>query len=238
MSGESGEMRTAALAALLLFLAAPASAAQRSYTITSFDRIRVDGPYQVTLKTNVAPFARATGAQASLDGVSIKVQGTTLIIRAETSGAWGGYPGEARGPVTIEIGTHELSSAWINGAGALSIDQVKGLNFAISIQGAGVMRIDNADVDQLRVGIDGQASTRIAGKALKMTASVRGTSSLDAETLAVKDAIIAAEGPTMVRARVSDTAKVDAVGLAAVTLTGRPACTVKAQGSASVTGCK
>ena len=231
-------MRTAALAALLLSLAAPASAAQRSYTITSFDRIRVDGPYQVTLRTNVAPYARATGAQASLDGVSIKVQGTTLIIRAETSGAWGGYPGEARGPVTIEIGTHELSSAWINGAGALSIDRVKGLNFAISIQGAGVMRIDNADVDQLRVGIDGQASTTIAGKALKMTASVRGTSSLDAETLAVKDAIIAAEGPTMVRAKVSDTAKVDAVGLAAVTLTGRPACTVKAQGSASVTGCK
>ena len=230
-------MRPAALAALLL-LAAPAQGAERNYSVTSFDRIRVDGPYQVTLKTGVAPYAKASGTQASLDGVSIKVEGRTLIVRSNPGGSWGGYPGEGRGPVTIELGTHDLSTAWINGAGALFIDKVKGLSFDIAIQGAGVMRIDSVDIDQMKVGLSGTAGARLAGRAARLTATVRGTSSFDGESLAVKDAVIGAEGPAMVRASVSETAKVDALGLASVVLAGAPACTVKIQGSASVTGCK
>lgn len=230
-------MRLVAFAALVL-LAAPATAAERNYSVTSFNRIRVDGPYQVTVKTNVAPFARASGSQASLDGVSIRVEGRTLIVRADTSGGWGGYPGEGRGPVTIELGTHDLATAWVNGAGALFIDKVKGLSFDLAIQGAGVMRIDSADVDQLKIGLSGTASARLAGRAAKLTATVRGSSSLDGETLAVKDAVIGAEGPAMVRANVTGTAKVDALGLASVALAGNPSCTTKSQGSASVTGCR
>jgi len=42
----------------------------------------------------------------------------------------------------------------------------------------------------------------------------------------------------LVRANVSGTAKVDALGLAAVTLAGSPSCTVKTQGSSTVTGCR
>src|SRR5215204_514690 len=144
-------MRTASLAALLL-LAAPAQAAERNYSVTSFDRIRIDGPYQVSLKTNVSPFARASGSQSALDGVSIKVEGRTLIVRATPGGSWGGYPGASRGSATIAVGTHELRTVWINGAGALFVDKVKGMSFDASIQGAGVMRVDSADVDLIKIG--------------------------------------------------------------------------------------
>lgn len=226
-----------ALASLPAPMRAAPATTTRTFTVSGFDRIRVDGPYHVTLRTNVPPYARASGSQASLDGVSIKVEGRTLVIRAG-SGGWGGYPGEQRGPVTIEIGTHELSTVWINGAGALTIDRVKGLSFDLNIQGPGMARIDRAEVDQLKTMIAGTGSARLAGQAGKLTATVRGTSSFEGEGLAVKDATIVAEGPTVVRAQVSNSAKVDAVGLASVNLTGNPACTVKAQGSASVTGCK
>jgi len=224
--------------AALLLVAAPAGAAERNYSVTSFDRIRIDGPYQVTLKTNVAPFAKVTGTQAALDGVSIKVEGRTLVVRADSGGGWGGYPGESRGPVTINVGTHDLRTAYVNGPGALSIDKVKGLSFELAIQGSGTARIDDVNIDQLRIGLSGAGSTQLAGKALKMTATVRGTSTLDAEGLAVKDAVIGAEGPATVRASISGTAKVDALGLASVTLAGSPSCTVKAQGSSTVSGCK
>ena len=230
-------MKFAGLAALLL-IAAPAGAATRTYTITSFDRIRVDGPYQVSLTTNAAPFARASGSQAALDSVSIKVEGRTLIVRAMPGGSWGGYPGESRGPVTIEVGTHEIGNALVNGAGSLIVDKVRGLSFNLSIQGAGGARLDDAEIDQLRVAIDGAGSMRLAGKAGKMTAHARGSSTLDAETLAVKDALITAEGPSMVRAHVSNSAKVHALGLASVALAGGAACEVKTQGSANVSGCR
>jgi hypothetical protein len=227
--------------ALLALASLPATAAapvaQRNYSVTSFDRIRVDGPYEVRLKTNVAPFARASGSQAALDGLSVVVEGRTLIVRPSTGG-WGGYPGENRGPVTIDVGTHELGTAWLNGAGSLVIDKVKGLGFDLAIQGAGSARVEALDIDQLKLGISGAGSARLAGRAAKMTATVRGTSSLDADGLSVTDAVIGAEGPAIVRATVTNAAKVDALGLAAVTLAGKPACTVNAKGSASVTGCK
>ena len=231
----------APILALLALAGLPAVAAQpavtRTYTVTGFDRVRIDGPYQVSLKTNVAPFARATGAQAALEGVSIKVEGRTLVVKA-SSGGWGGYPGEGRGPVTIEVGTHDLRNGWINGAGALAIDRVKGLSFDLSIHGSGNASIADADVDQLYVGVSGTGSVRLSGKAAKLTTKVRGTSSFEGDGLRVKDAMIGAEGPSFVRANVSNSAKVNATGLASVTLTGSPACTVKAQGSANVVGCK
>ena len=134
--------------------------------------------------------------------------------------------------------TTAAENAWINGAGGLAIDRVKGLSFDLAVQGPGIVRIDNAEVDQLKVGISGAGSARLAGQAAKLTATVRGPSSFEAEGLSVKDAVIGAEGPSIVRAQVSNEARVDAMGLASVTLTGNPACTVNAKGSASVTGCK
>ena len=227
--------------ALLVLASLPASAqspaTERTYSVSGFDRVRIDGPYRVQLRTNVAPYARATGTPVSLDGVSIKVEGRTLVVRSG-SGGWGGYPGEGRGPVTIEVGTHELSAAYINGAGALMVDRVKGLGFEMTIQGSGIAEVGQVDVDQMKVGVSGAGTVRMAGKVGKLATNIRGTSNFDADRLEVKDATIGAEGPSTVRAQVTNSAKVDATGLASVTLTGSPACTVTARGSADVVGCK
>ena len=107
-------MRPCLLLIAAIAAAAPAAAAERSFTVTGFDRIRVDGPYMVRLTTGVSPYARAKGSPSALDGISVEVQGQTLIVR-KAPGSSGGFPGETRGPVEIAIGTHELSRAWLNG---------------------------------------------------------------------------------------------------------------------------
>ena len=66
----------------------------------------------------------------------------------------------------------------------------------------------------------------------------RGRPLSTASGLAAVVAVIGAEGPSIVRTQVTNSAKVDANGLASVTLTGDPACTVTARGSANVVGCK
>ena len=70
-------------------IGAAAPATERTFSVTGYDRIRIDGPYRVTLKTGVAPYARAPGSDASNDGLSMKVEGRTLVIRLG-SGGWGG----------------------------------------------------------------------------------------------------------------------------------------------------
>ena len=227
------------LAALALCLAAtPASAVDRNFGVSGFDRIRVDGDYKVTVANGVAPYAKARGSMRALDSVAIRVEGRTLVIGTNRSQSWGGYPGESAGPVEILVGPHELSAAWANGGGSLAIDKVRGLSFETSAQGAGMVTIAAMDVDQFKLSLAGAATARLGGRAATTTAVIRGSSLLDGESLAVKDATIGTQGPAIVKLDVSGTAKIDAIGVSSITLTGNPACTNNVKGSATITGCK
>jgi hypothetical protein len=217
--------------------AGSADAATRNFGITSFEKVRVEGPYKVRLKTGVAPFASVNGSPAAIDRVAIEMRGNTLLVHTSSS-SWGGYPGQSPGPVEISLGTHDLSAAWINGSGAIAIDKVRGLSFDLSVQGSGAAAIGSADVDQLSIAVVGTGSATLAGRAGKMTAVIRGISGLDAASLAAKDATIGAEGTATVAANVSNSVTVDGNGPVTVRLSGSPACTLRVSGSASVTGCR
>ena len=230
-------MRTFILAAAICAIAAPTNAATRNFGITGFDKIRVDGPYKVRLTTGVAPFASASGSTAALDGLSIDVRDDILIVHSSLD-SWGGYPGKDVGPVEVSLGTHELSAAWLNGSGTLSINHVEGLKFGLSVQGSGAADIAQADVDQFNVSVLGTASARLAGQAGKVTAVIRGISTFDASGLSTKDATLGADGAATIAANISGSVKVDATGPATVRLTGGPSCTLQVRGSASVTGCR
>ena len=217
--------------------ASSAAAADRTLSVTTFDKVRIDGPFSVRLTTGVSPFARVSGSQAAIDAVSVDQQGRTLIVRGNPS-SWGGnYPGKSRGRVEISVGTQDLAAAYVNGPGSLQIDRVKGLSFDLAVQGSGSASVADAKVDQMKVSISGVGTVSIAGSAPKLTALVRGTSALDASRLAVKDVTIGAEGPAQVRVTASNSAKVDARGVSSVEVGGGGACTVSAQGSAVITGC-
>ena len=238
MNVEGVRMRTflSALSATLV-LSAPAAAATRNFGITDYTKVRVEGPYKVTLATGVPPFARASGSATALDRIEIETRGDTLVVRADPN-AWGGYPGQDPGPVEVVIGTHDLTNAALTGAGSLAIDRVKGLSFALSVQGSGAAEIDDVAADQMEVNLAGTASAKLKGKALKLTAQVRGLSALDAASLASPNAQITANGSATVDANATDTAQVEASGPATIRFSGRPSCTVKVTGSTSVSGCR
>ena len=217
--------------------ASQAQAVSRNFGVNSFDRVRVEGPYRVKLTTGVAPFASASGSATALDRITIEVQGRTLIIHNGQS-SWGGYPGQDPGPVEIRVGTHDLDQAMLTGSGSLDIDKVKGLTFNLTVQGSGLATIGQASVDQLRADIAGTGGAVIAGSALKLTANMRGTSSLDALGLKINDASITADGAATVKANVTNSATITGSGPATFVLTGKPACTSKVAGSASVSGCR
>ena len=230
-------MRTFLLAAGIAVLAAPASAATRNFGITGFEKVRVDGPFKVKLTTGVAPFATATGSPQALDRVAIEVRGNTLVVHSNLD-SWGGYPGKDSGPVEIRLGTHDLSAAWLNGSGAIAIDRVRGLSFDLSVQGSGAGQIGQVSVDQLNVSVVGTASAKLAGQAAKMTAVIRGVSSLNAAALTTKDATLGADGAATIAANVDNSVTIDATGPATVNIAGGPSCTLRVSGSASVSGCR
>ena len=230
------DSRLIAFALAATALGSPAAAAQRNFTVTDFNRVRVDGPYKVRLTTGIAPFARATGGLAALDAIDIDVQGQTLVVRKNSSSG-GGYQGQSPGPIEITIGTHDLTAAWLNGSGALAIDKAKAQSFDLSVGGSGSVAIGHLEADRLRVNVSGTGSAVVGGSAAQVAAIVRGTASFDASALTSKDATISVDGQSIVKLNATNTAKVDTWGSATVELSGGPSCTVRASGSAEVTGC-
>ena len=225
------------LAFLLIAAASPLAAAHRTYSVTDDSRVRVEGPFAVTLATNVAPCARATGSARALDRVSLKVEGRTLIIRVDRS-AWGGAANEEAGPVTIAVGTHDLEQATLSGPGSLAIDHVRGLKFLLSSFGSGASSIGQVAADRLIISAQGSGSTRVAGATKQFDAALNGPGLIDASALTGKDATLSAMGPASLRATVTNSVKLTATGTATIALDGGAACERKVSGSAVVTGCR
>lgn len=231
-------MRTSLIAALALVgTSLPAEAGTRNYTVTGFTKVRVEGPYKVTLTTGVPPFAKASGSPAALDRAAIEVRGDTLIVHTSTD-AWGGYPGVDPGPVEISIGTHDLSDASLIGSGSISINRVAGLSFGLAVQGAGAAQIDEVAADQLSISLAGTTNAKLAGHTKRLTAFVRGLAALDASKLNSPEVHLLAQGSATIDAVAAQSAEVEASGPAAVRLAGRPSCELHVSGSATVSGCK
>ncbi len=232
-------MRISALVALATAtaFAAPLAAAERNYSVTDFTRIRVEGPFAVTLATNVSPFARASGSLRALDRVSLRVEGRTLIIRTDRF-AWGGAADEDAGPVTIAVGTHDLEQASLNGPGSVAIDRVRGLDFSLNAFGSGAVSIAEVATDRLHIFAQGSGSTRVSGVTKRLDAAIDGPGLIDASGLAAKDASLSAFGPASVRAKITNSVKLMASGTATIAIEGGAACERKVAGSAVVTGCR
>jgi hypothetical protein len=228
-------MRLLLIATALSSLAVPAAAAQRNFTVTSFEKVRVDGPFKVVLTTGGAPFGRAIGPTSALDQIELDREGETLVVRHKVE-SWNGRS-SADGPVTIALGTHDLRGAWVNGSGSLDIDKVSGPSFDLAVQGAGAASVGAVVVDRLTVSLAGSASATLGGKVLDARISTQGATSVDAARVTAKDAMITADGSGIVSLNVSGDAKIFASGPVAIQLGGHPTCTVRAQGPADVSGC-
>lgn len=216
-----------------LCLPAPALAAERGYSVTDFDRIRVDGPYRVTVTNGRSPSVRAVGSAAAIDAVKIEVQGRTLLIRRSVS-SWGGYPGRAEGAVELKVTAHGLRAASLAGSGSLEIDRMRAPSVDLALIGAGSLRVAAVETDRLRLSASGSGAAAVAGKAAIADYSLSGTAGLDASKLLGRDVKLFSSGPGNATAFAERTVAVTASGSGAVTILGKAACTVKATGSGTV----
>jgi hypothetical protein len=213
----------------LLLLSVPAGGADRTYSIGSFDRIRVEGPFEVHLATGKSPGARAEGAARATEGLDIRVEGTTLIVRAGLNG-WGEQPvaGTTGAPV-IRVSTLMIRSATVIGGGQLSIEgAVKGQRVDLSVTGSGTLGAAGLDADQLNATVLGSGGMKLGGRAAKVRLLTSGAGTIDAARLSAGDLILRLDGPGETRASARFTADVTTTGIGAATVYGTPACTVKA----------
>lgn len=217
-----------------LMLPGAALAAERGYTVTSFDRIRVEGPYRVTVTSGRGPSVRASGNQAALDAVVARVEGRTLVIQRATN-TWGGFLGQDHGAVTIAVTTPALVTASLAGSGQLDIDAMRAQRIDLAVAGSGRIALGRVETDRLGVMVTGSGGLAIAGHAATAQVTLNGSGQIDAAKLSADDATVAATGSGDVALAVRRAARVQATGSGDVAIAGTPACTVRRLGSGTVT---
>lgn len=222
------------LLAALALVASPTLARDRGVTVTSFDRIRIEGPFIVEIVTNKGPSARVSGSEAATERVSVVNQGQTLIVRPNRN-AWGGYDGADPGPVTVRLTTPSLRTVAVTGAASVRVDAMHGASIGIALEGGGTLDVASIEADALDVGLAGAGQMTLSGRAAGGRFAVRGTANLVADKLSVRDAKIVAEGAGNIALTAVRTANVATSGAGNVTIGGTPACTLNRRGSGTLT---
>lgn len=220
----------AAAALLASGWSASTSAATRSYTITSFEAIRVDAPVEVIITTGAGASAKAEGDQPLLDRLRVDVSGRLLSVTLERapSGAKSG------GRATLRLATGSLSRIVLTGGGSVSISRMKGQRGEIVLGGNGDVSVAAVDVDQLDLGVAGAGRATLAGRASTATIRVNGTGAVAAETLRARQLTVSNDGPGNVVAAADVTARITASGSGDVTVVGKAACKVDNRGTGRI----
>ena len=219
-------------AVFLVLAAAPAAADERRYTVTDFDRIRIDGPFRVEVTGGTAAKVAGIGTREALDRVAVDVEGRLLRIRTDRQN-WKGAG--SPGPVTLRVSVHQLRGLTLAGAARADVRGVKGLRFDLSLSGSGHANVEGIAADRLLVNLLGSGSATLSGQAKVLEASVAGTAALDAGALQAEAVKIASTSAGDVAANARRSANLSGGGSGDIHVSGKPACTVAAEGAGSVT---
>lgn len=215
------------LALALLCLPGVAHAADRSFLVGSFTRVRVDGPFAVTVVTGKSPGAHATGSNDALDALTVRVDGDTAVVTMGASD-WSSDSGRMITPPRVTLSTPTLNAATINAGATLGIDAMEGQKISLSVNGSGSLSVGAITADLLDARIVGTGQMTLAGTAQRAQVTVNGPGSVEATNLVAGDLTARSDGSGTLDLAARYTANIMTTGLGPVTVAGSPSCTVRA----------
>jgi hypothetical protein len=220
-----------ALTLVGLTAATAASAAERSFAVTGFDKVSAAGSEDVVITTGKTASVVATGPQERLDKLEISVDGGTLKIRQKSGSSWSWGSKEG---VVIRVSMPTLHAVSTAGSGDVTADGGAGPDFVASIAGSGDMRISNVNSASVRLSTAGSGDFFVAGKCTTLKTSISGSGDMNLAGLTCADADVGISGSGDVMVHASRTANVRISGSGDVKVTGGSKCTSRTSGSGDV----
>jgi hypothetical protein len=213
---------------VLVLAPMPAAADDRVFSVGSFERVRIDGPFEVGIVTGGSPGAKAAGDRQLIERIAIAVNGTTLTVRLG-SGGWGEAFRKANAaPPVITLSTPRLFALAISADARASVNRMASQRVEVSVTGSGSMTIDHVEADQFSASLLGTGALTAGGRANRARLLTDGAGTIDTAAMVVKDLTVLLGGPGETRATARNTAQVTSTGLGKVTVGGTATCTVRA----------
>jgi len=229
-------IRALVLAPLFLIAAAmPAQAAERVWNIASFDRVRVDGPFEVRIATGSSPRATASAADpALLERLRLDVQGTTLSLRLDRG--TGDYAARGSDAATVfTLSTPALKSVTLLSGAKVLVTRMAATRVDLGVTGTGALSVDEASAEQVNATVIGSGTISVGGRAGKARLVTNGPGTIDAAALSAGELFVSLDGSGETRAAARYAAEVASTGMGRVSVAGNPKCTVRAAAGGPVT---
>ncbi len=219
------------IGAALLATAAGASAAERSFPVSGFDRVNASGSEDVTITTGKAASVVATGPSERLDHLDIRVEGGVLKI-GHKGNNWGWGVNNDKTRITVTMPS--LKGLRLSGSGDVTADKGSGPNFSVEVSGSGDVRIGSIDATEVALSTNGSGDIAAAGRCANLRVSISGSGDMALEGLSCANADIRIAGSGDVAASASTTAKVSVAGSGDVRIKGGARCSISKAGSGDV----
>ncbi|MDF7777907.1 DUF2807 domain-containing protein, partial [Sphingomonas sp. AOB5] len=145
----------------LLLLVASAAPEEKRFLVSGFDRVRVDGPFEVEILEG-GTRATAVGESKVLQRLSLRVDGSTLVISAGTAG-WSQPTGETLAIPKITIATPALRALLVNGGGRVRAAAMKGARVDIGLNGGGSVSVGAIQAEDLNLTLSGTGAMTLGG---------------------------------------------------------------------------
>jgi hypothetical protein len=198
-------------AAGLALLAAGAASAQaqaagveRDYDLSGFDRISVEGAFEIDVTVGGDFAVTVEGREIDLDRAVVEVTGGTLVLGLE-KGRYDSFKG-----LTALVALPALSGIEVRGAADLDAEGITADDFAVSIEGV--------------AGMD------LAGTCGSLALSMAGAANVDAEELVCAEAVVSIEGAGKAEIHATERATANIDGVGAIAIHGDPAEVTKSPG--------
>lgn len=220
------------IAATLLLGTTAASAAERQFPVSGFDKVLASGSESIRITTGKSASVVATGPQARLDRLNIRVDGTTLKIdhKSGMNSSW-----SRDDEVRIAITMPALHGIHASGSGDIVADSGSGPAFAASLSGSGNLDISRIDSAAVTLRTSGSGDIAASGKCGDAKVMISGSGDMALGGLACTNIDVKISGSGDVAARATGNANINISGSGDVTITGGARCTSRTSGSGDVT---
>ena len=204
------------------------SGGQRSYQVSSFDRVELAGHYDVRVTVGGTASVRAEGDEAELERLEINVIDGRLRIGSKR-GSW-----TSTTKTIVHVTAPSLQAVDVTGSGNMEVGALRAPQFRGDVAGSGNLVMQGLESEEASFDIAGSGNVRAAGRTRAINLEVAGSGNGEFGELQAENARISIAGSGGAQVRASGTAAVSIVGSGNVGVTGGARCTVEKVGSGDV----
>lgn len=227
------KLRTVVLTFCLALCApwAPAQApAGRAVTPGPFDTIEISGSAIVHVAQGTSDQVVIEGDSEAQNTVELEVHDGVLTIRP--SGAWK-FWNDRRARIAVTV--RDLKRLIISGAADVRAPgAVRATHLAVFISGAGSVRFDQLQADELKFTVSGAGDGQMSGMVDQLSVSISGRSEFRGENLMSQRAAVAVSGVGDVKVWATEALKIAVSGLGTVDYWGTPSVKRSTSGVATI----